>query len=152
MEYLFVELLLYGHAEGYQRFSLGMAPLSGVDPHRLGSLWNRISSLMYRHGEYFYNFKGLRAYKAKFDPVWIPKYLACSGGLSTPGVLADISTLIAGGVDKLLPGKLIRLPMSIDKIKRFRFDSTQHHQRHPLPNLIEPSPTDSISSFSDSQV
>ncbi len=59
MEYLFTELLLWGHEQGYAWFNLGMAPLSGVDSHRLGPLWNRVSSLIFRHGERFYNFQGL---------------------------------------------------------------------------------------------
>ncbi|TWU56353.1 bifunctional lysylphosphatidylglycerol flippase/synthetase MprF [Rubripirellula reticaptiva] len=102
MEYLFLELMLYGSVEGYQYFSLGMAPLSGVDAHRLGSLWNRVSDLMFRHGEHFYNFQGLRAYKQKFDPEWTPKYLASPGGVSTARVLTDVTTLISGGLVKLL--------------------------------------------------
>ncbi|MCA9159243.1 MAG: bifunctional lysylphosphatidylglycerol flippase/synthetase MprF, partial [Planctomycetales bacterium] len=73
MEYLFTELLLWGHEQGYAWFNLGMAPLSGVDSHRLGPLWNRVSSLVFRHGEHFYNFQGLRSYKDKFDPEWFPK-------------------------------------------------------------------------------
>lgn len=102
MEYLFVQLLLWGHAQGYAWFNLGMAPLSGVAPHRLGPLWNRVSSLIYRHGEHFYNFQGLRSYKNKFDPEWFPKYLASPGGLALPRVLANVSTLISGGVMQLV--------------------------------------------------
>ncbi len=102
MEYLFTKLMMWGSEEGYQTFSLGMAPLAGVDSHRLGPLWNRVSSLVYRHGEHFYNFQGLRSYKAKFDPVWHPKYLAAPGGFASPQVLANVSTLIAGGMVKLL--------------------------------------------------
>ena len=102
MEFLFVELMLWGHEQGYDWFSLGMAPLSGVDAHRLGPAWNRVSSLVYRHGEHFYNFQGLRAYKEKFHPVWFPKYLASPGGLATPNVLANVSTLIAGGIMRLV--------------------------------------------------
>ncbi len=102
MEFLFIQLMLWGKQEGYAWFNLGMAPLSGIDSHRLGPLWNRVSSLMFRHGEHFYNFQGLRNYKSKFNPVWTPKYLASPGGLATARVLADVSTLIAGGVRRLL--------------------------------------------------
>lgn len=102
MEFLFIELMLWGHQQEYQWFSLGMAPLSGVDSHRLGPAWNRVSNLVYRHGEHFYNFQGLRAYKEKFHPVWFPKYLASPGGLATPQVLANVSTLISGGLIRLV--------------------------------------------------
>ena len=102
MEYLFLELMLYGHEQGYQWFDIGMAPLSGASIHRLSPLWNRVSDFTFRHGERFYNFKGLRAYKEKFDPVWTPMYLASPGGISTARVLTDVTTLISGGVAKLL--------------------------------------------------
>ncbi|RCS43914.1 bifunctional lysylphosphatidylglycerol flippase/synthetase MprF [Bremerella cremea] len=102
MEYLFIELMRYGHQQGYQWFNLGMAPLSGIDANRLGPLWNRVCSVVYQHGEHFYNFQGLRNYKDKFDPVWSPKYLASPGGIALPQVLANVSTLISGGVGKLL--------------------------------------------------
>lgn len=102
MEFLFVQLMLWGHEQEYQWFSLGMAPLSGVDSHRLGPAWNRVSSLVYRHGEHFYNFQGLRAYKSKFHPVWFPKYLASPGGMATPQILTNVSTLIAGGLVRLV--------------------------------------------------
>ena len=102
MEFLFIELMLWGHDHDYQWFGLGMAPLSGVDSHRLGPAWNRVSSLVYRHGEHFYNFQGLRAYKEKFHPVWFPKYLAAPGGMATPQVLANVSTLISGGLLRLI--------------------------------------------------
>jgi phosphatidylglycerol lysyltransferase len=98
MEYLFTELLLWGHAHGYRWFSLGMAPLSGFEHHRLAPLWNRLGALLFRHGEHFYNFQGLRAFKDKFDPVWEPRYLASPGGLVTPLVLTDVAALISGGM------------------------------------------------------
>jgi phosphatidylglycerol lysyltransferase len=98
MEFLFAELLLWGAGSGYRWFSLGMAPLSGFEQHRLAPLWNRLGALLFRHGEHFYNFQGLRAFKDKFDPVWEPRYLASPGGLAIPVVLSDVAALISGGV------------------------------------------------------
>jgi phosphatidylglycerol lysyltransferase len=98
MDYLFTELLLWGAAQGYRFFGLGMAPLSGFEHHRLAPLWNRLGALLFRHGEHFYNFQGLRAFKDKFDPVWEPRYLISPGGLSVPMVLTDVAALISGGV------------------------------------------------------
>lgn len=98
MDYLFTELLLWGHAEGYGCFSLGMAPLSGLEQHPLAPAWHRVGNLVFRYGEHFYNFGGLRRYKAKFQPAWQPRYLASPGGLALPRVLLDVSTLISGGV------------------------------------------------------
>jgi len=101
MEYLFTQLMIWGREQGYEWFDLGMAPLSGLDSHRLGPIWNRISSLLFKHGEQFYNFKGLRSYKSKFGPEWFPKYMASPGGIATPQILANVSTLISGGVSEL---------------------------------------------------
>jgi len=98
MDYLFVELMLWGKAQGYAYFNLGMAPLSGFEFRRLAPLWNRFGALVFRHGEHFYNFQGLREYKDKFDPEWVPKYLASPGGLALPAVLTDVATLISGGL------------------------------------------------------
>lgn len=98
MDYLFIELMLWGNREGYAHFNLGMAPLSGLESHPLAPLWHRLGTLIFRQGEYFYNFEGLRAYKEKFSPAWRPKYLAVPGGLALPTVLLDVAALIAGGI------------------------------------------------------
>lgn len=98
MEYLFLQLMLWGNAHGYQWCNLGMAPLSGLESHALASLWNRLGAFMFRHGEHFYNFQGVRRYKEKFDPEWEPRYLASPGGLALPRILTNIATLIAGGL------------------------------------------------------
>ncbi|HEY6645426.1 bifunctional lysylphosphatidylglycerol flippase/synthetase MprF, partial [Povalibacter sp.] len=102
MDFLFVELMLWARAEGFGAFNLGMAPLSGLPTHQLAPVWHRLGNFIYRHGEHFYNFDGLRRYKSKFRPVWEPRYLAAPGGLAAPRVLADISILIAGGLKELV--------------------------------------------------
>jgi len=95
MEYLFVELMLWGKAEGYEWFNFGMAPLSGIEDRRLAPVWNRTANLIFRYGDHFYRFEGLRNYKQKFDPVWTPKYLAAPGGLALPQILRDVVALIS---------------------------------------------------------
>jgi phosphatidylglycerol lysyltransferase len=98
MDYLFTELMLWSRREGYQWFNLGMAPLSGLEDHALAPLWSKAGGLIFRHGEHFYNFQGLRQYKDKFEPQWSPKYLACRGGLALPRLLTNIASLISGGL------------------------------------------------------
>ncbi len=97
MEYLFVELMLWGNAEGYRWFSLGMAPLAGLERHPLAPLWHKIGTAIFDLGEEFYNFEGLYAYKAKFDPQWQPRYLAAPAGLTVPFILMTITRRISGG-------------------------------------------------------
>jgi phosphatidylglycerol lysyltransferase len=101
MEYLCVALMLWGAERGFERMSLGMAPLSGLEVGALTPLWNRVGGLLYRHGENFYNFQGLRRYKEKFDPVWEPRYLATPAGLALPRILANLGALISGGITGL---------------------------------------------------
>ena len=101
MDYLFIELMKWGRVQGYQWFNLGMAPLAGLERHPLAPAWHRVGNFVFRYGEHFYNFEGLRRYKAKFEPVWEPKYLVARGGLALPRVLVDVSVLIAGGMKEL---------------------------------------------------
>jgi phosphatidylglycerol lysyltransferase len=98
MQFIFTELMLWGRAQGYRSFRLGMAPFSGLESRALAPLWTRVGALMYRYGEHFYNFQGLREYKEKFDPVWEPRYLASPGGLALPRVLTSVAALISGGI------------------------------------------------------
>jgi phosphatidylglycerol lysyltransferase len=98
MDYLFINMMLWGKREGYQWFNMGMAPLSGLENHTLAPLWNRFGAFIFRHGEHFYNFQGLRRYKEKFDPEWEPKYIAVPGGLKLPQIFANLATLISGSL------------------------------------------------------
>jgi phosphatidylglycerol lysyltransferase len=111
MEGLFLHSMRWGKTEGFERFSLGMAPLSGFETSPAAPLWNRLASFLYEQ-DAGYNFQGLRAFKQKFDPEWQPKYLAYPGGLRLPGILADIAALVAGGYRRILvsPPALLKRP------------------------------------------
>lgn len=98
MDYMFVNLMLWGAEQGYRFFNLGMAPLSGIENRSMAPLWSRAGALAYRFGENFYNFQGLRQYKEKFDPVWEPTYIASPGGLALPRILTNLAALVSGGL------------------------------------------------------
>lgn len=102
MDFLFAQVILHCQAQGYQRFNLGMVPLSGMAQHPLAPNWHRLGRLLFNHGENFYNFQGLRAFKEKFDPVWEPRYLASPGGFAPFFILADVAALIAGGLRRVI--------------------------------------------------
>ncbi len=102
MDYLFTELILWAKAQGYDYFDLGMAPLSGLENRPFAPLWHKVGAFIYNQGEHFYNFEGLRSYKAKFDPLWEPRYIACPGGLSFPQVLLNIAALTSGGMKGII--------------------------------------------------
>ena len=102
MDYLFIEAMLWGQAQGYRWFSFGVAPLSGMRDNALVPLWNRLGAFLYRHGEDLYNFQGLRRYKEKFAPRWEPRYMASPGGMVLPRITADVAALISGGMKGLV--------------------------------------------------
>ncbi|HEY9448328.1 MAG TPA: bifunctional lysylphosphatidylglycerol flippase/synthetase MprF [Gemmatimonadaceae bacterium] len=99
MRYLFVELMLWGRAQEYRWFNLGMAPLSGLRASAIAPLWNQLGTAIYGHGERFYNFQGIRDFKDWFHPVWEPKYLVSASGAARPVIVASIASLIAGGLE-----------------------------------------------------
>lgn len=98
MDFLFVQLMLWGREKGFSWFNLGMAPFSGLLSMNMAPLWNRFGAFLFQHGENFYNFQGVRRYKEKFRPVWQPRYLASPGGIALPRVLANVSALVSRGL------------------------------------------------------
>jgi phosphatidylglycerol lysyltransferase len=102
MDFMLVESMLWGKAQKYQWFNLGMAPLSGLEEHALAPTWHKLGRMVQRYGETFYHFEGLRKYKEKFLPVWRPRYLAAEGKFGVAGALLDVTSLISGGVGKVL--------------------------------------------------
>jgi phosphatidylglycerol lysyltransferase len=102
IDFLLIECMLWGKANGYRWFNLGMAPLSGLEEHALAPTWHKLGRMVQRYGEMFYHFEGLRKYKEKFAPVWRPRYLAAPDGFAMAGALLDVTALISGGVGKVL--------------------------------------------------
>ncbi|WP_419808176.1 bifunctional lysylphosphatidylglycerol flippase/synthetase MprF [Sphingomonas sp.] len=94
MDFLFANLIRWAAARGYRRFSLGMAPLSGIEGRRLAPAWAKAGAFVFRNGERLYGFKGLRTYKDKFAPDWEPRYIAGPQGIGLIQALRDLSRLI----------------------------------------------------------
>jgi phosphatidylglycerol lysyltransferase len=103
MDFLFVNLLIWAKAQGYRHFSLGIAPLSGIDDRRLAPAWAKAAAFIFRHGERFYGFRGLRAYKEKFAPEWEPRYIAGPDGLGLIQALHDLSRLVGNPEQPRVP-------------------------------------------------
>jgi phosphatidylglycerol lysyltransferase len=80
MDYLFGELMLLMQREGYRWFSLGLAPLAGVTGKPGAGLAERAVHEVYEHVTGFFSFKGLRQYKAKFEPAWEERFLVYQNG------------------------------------------------------------------------
>jgi phosphatidylglycerol lysyltransferase len=100
MDYLFVELIAWGRAQGYEAFEFGMAPLAGLDDRPLAPIMSRVGKLLFERGEEIYNFQGVHRYKDKYDPVWQPRYVAAPHKWAIPLLLADV-LLSSGGMAAL---------------------------------------------------
>jgi phosphatidylglycerol lysyltransferase len=106
MDFLITSVLLYGKSAGFRTFNLGMAPLASVGEHRGAYQRERLASLIFRRGEHWYNFQGVRFYKQKFNPDWLPRYMAYEAAWEWPVALANVSALIAGSwKSTVLPGR-----------------------------------------------
>jgi lysylphosphatidylglycerol synthetase-like protein (DUF2156 family) len=93
MDFLFTEIILWAQREGYKTLDLGMAPLSGLAEERHAPAFAHFGRFIFERGSMFYNFRGLREFKEKFDPTWEPRYLAAPGNWSWPVVLAEAALL-----------------------------------------------------------
>ena len=102
MRYLLTEYMLWAKAQGFGAFNLGMVPLSGIRTGTVNPLWNQLANAVRSRGERYYNFQGLREFKAWFYPEWEPSYLVSPGGTRRPMIIANIATLISGGATGLL--------------------------------------------------
>ncbi len=91
MDYLLIKLMLAFGEEGYTRFNLGVAPLSGVGSRPGDPLKERALRQAYKNLNRFFSFKGLRNYKAKFEPDWEDRFLVYRGG---PPSLARIGVAL----------------------------------------------------------
>ncbi|KPF46871.1 phosphatidylglycerol lysyltransferase domain-containing protein [Rhizobium sp. AAP43] len=102
MDLLFVRIIETLKARGLATLNLGMAPLAGLSDHQRAPVWNHLGRQIFEHGEEFYNFRGVRAFKEKFDPDWQPRYLAVAGQGFPVVSLLDVTLLIGGGIKGLL--------------------------------------------------
>ncbi|MGP3698488.1 bifunctional lysylphosphatidylglycerol flippase/synthetase MprF [Rhodobacter sp. NSM] len=98
MDVLFCNILVEMKRQGFRSFSLGMAPLSGITASQSAPFWNHLGQSVFEHGERFYNFRGLRSFKAKYRPDWQSRYLVTPGGVSPLAALVDVTLLIGGGL------------------------------------------------------
>ncbi len=98
MDYLFVEVINWGRAEGYGAMEFGMAPLAGLEDRPLAPILSRVGNLVFERGEDIYNFQGVRMYKDKWDPIWQPRYIAAPHKWMIPILLADVGLLSSGGM------------------------------------------------------
>lgn len=101
MDYLFLNLFIYGKDRGYKYFNLGMAPLSNVGINKSAYLPEKIASLIFKHADFLYPFKGLRNYKSKYASIWDGKYISFAKGNF---ILTSISAILFADKGKIKEG------------------------------------------------
>lgn len=101
MEMLIAESIVWARAHGYTRMSLGLAPLAGLgagleaplEHSGSGESWKpayriswleRSASFLHQRKLLLGNYTSLYAFKAKFRPVWEPRYLVISDAAALP--------------------------------------------------------------------
>jgi phosphatidylglycerol lysyltransferase len=97
IDYVLVEAMIWGSAQGYEAFSLGMAPLAGLEGETETSIMTYLCRMAFKHGDRLYGFKGIRQFKKKFNPEWEAVYLLAPKQRHMPRALRDLALLSAGG-------------------------------------------------------
>jgi phosphatidylglycerol lysyltransferase len=99
LDFMLLRLLRLAKARGAQRFDLGLTPNPARAAENLGPAWQRVTPLLFRFCDHIPNFDALRAFKARFNPHFEPRYLACTAGFALPTILKDVTELIEKGGD-----------------------------------------------------
>jgi phosphatidylglycerol lysyltransferase len=80
MDYLFMALMSQLNERKYQKFNLGLAPMAGVGEKPGDSTQERIVKLIFDNLNRLFSYKGLRAYKNKFEPEWEERFMVYQSG------------------------------------------------------------------------
>ena len=86
MDLLFSKMMMRKKAEGFTRFNLGMAPMSGFKEREEATATERAVHMFMQRLPFLFSFGGLKAWKAKFASDWEPRYLIYRNALDLPKV------------------------------------------------------------------
>jgi phosphatidylglycerol lysyltransferase len=100
MDFLFTSMFQHFKERGYDTFNLGLSALSGVGEKPKSPRIEKALHYLYEHLNQFYNFKGLHAFKEKFQPNWEPRYFIYPGRAALPEVI--VALIRADSGDRLL--------------------------------------------------
>jgi len=93
MDFLFLKLFQDLAQKGFERFSLGMAPMSGFNESEEPTAEERAIHAFVQRMNFLFSFKGLRAYKAKFATLWEPRYVIYQNTFDLPRHAIAINTI-----------------------------------------------------------
>jgi phosphatidylglycerol lysyltransferase len=92
--FLFSSLFNWAKENGYQRFNMGMTPLTNVGLSRFSFLSERIAAQIFLQSHFIYNNLGLNKFIENHPKVREPKFLAYRRKSSLPFTMMQISLLI----------------------------------------------------------
>jgi phosphatidylglycerol lysyltransferase len=92
-----LRLIEWGRERNFRTFNLGLAPLAALGESSQPRVGERMAKILFQHGEYWNNFRGIRRSKQKYDPQWRARYLAYPASWIWPQVILNVAALIAGG-------------------------------------------------------
>lgn len=94
---LLLMLFEWGKQQGFRTFYLGVAPVAAAVDVRQARLSERLVNMLFQDGEHWFDFKTIRLSKQKYDPRWVPRYIAYPSFWMMPQVILNIAALVAGG-------------------------------------------------------
>lgn len=82
-DFMLMQLIERLEQTDYQRLSLGLCPLAGLDEtdKEQRTLIDNVMQFAYTNGDRFYSFSGLYKFKAKYQPEWEDRYIVYQGGI-----------------------------------------------------------------------
>lgn len=86
MDFMFVRLFMDNKEQGCTRFSLGLTPMSGFQPDEVVGLEEKFVHYFFSRMNFWFNYQGLRRYKAKFATIWEPRYLIYQNPADLPRI------------------------------------------------------------------
>lgn len=106
IDFLFISMFQHFKERGYNSFNLGLAALSGVGEKPESPRLEKALRYLYEHLNKFYNFKGLHAFKEKFQPQWEPRYLVYPSRRALPDIVVALIRADSGDrwLDYFKPG------------------------------------------------
>jgi phosphatidylglycerol lysyltransferase len=94
-DFLFISLFEWVKEHGYQRFNLGMTPLTNVGLSRFSFLSERVAAQIFLHSHFIYHDQGLKKFIENYADIGEPKFLAYRRKSSLPLTMMQISLLIS---------------------------------------------------------
>ncbi len=86
MDLLFVRLFEHLHERGFERFSLGLAPMSGFRETEEPTREERAVHAFFQRLNRIFSYRGLLQFKSKYATGWEPRYVVYRNVLHLPGV------------------------------------------------------------------